>query len=285
MNSTVIVFYSDSKYEYQAKGVIESFLLNQYKLNNNIKLVYYTIGFDSDFSYENLIKVKVDRKENLPRFEFYKPSVILDSLSRFEADNYLYVDVDIIFGKRFSIDKIVNNKNYPLSSQGNWAFPFYFKKINNEEIIYNELSLMEYLGVKERSMEYVYTCIISYNKKCKDILEEWEILCNNEFLLENREKFLPFTDETILNVLLWKLGIKKNFGRLYLNTLNYEPFIYVENNENVSGDPESNYGIFSNDLLRCENSSDILFYHGIKDEVIIDKSLTFLKNKILFGNS
>lgn len=282
MGNSVVVFYSDIKYEYQAKGVIESFLLNQYKTKSEVKLVYYTIDFDSSLEYENLIKIRIDKKENLPRFEFYKPTVLLDSLTRFKADNYLYVDVDIIFGKRFSIDKIINPHDYPLLSQGNWNFPFYFKILNGEKTVYNESSLMNYLKVKERSMGYVYTCIISYNQKCREIFEEWEFLCNDPFLLENREKYLPFPDETVLNVLLWKKGINQNFGRLYLNTLDYDPLVYVEENEGVSGNTSLNYGIFNSDLMRCENSSDILFYHGIKDKETIERCLTFLKDRILF---
>jgi hypothetical protein len=283
MSSTIVVFYSDSKYEYQAKGVIESFLLNQYDSQNNFTLVYYTIDFESNLEYENLIKVRIDKKHNLPKFEFYKPTVLLDSISRFNVDNYLFVDVDIIFGKRFSIDKIVNKREYPMLSQGNWDFPFYwFKDINGKETIFNESSLMDYLGVKERSMGYVYTCIISYNQKCREILEEWENLCNNPSLLQNREKFFPFPDETALNVLLWKKNIKENFGRLYLNTLDYEPLVYVEKNEGISGNPDLNYGVFDSDLMRCENSTNILFYHGIKDKETIEKCLTYIKDRILF---
>jgi hypothetical protein len=279
----IVVFYSDIKYEYQVRGVIESFLLNENIVGLDFKLIYYTIDFDSNFEYKNLEKIRVEKKEHLPRFEFYKPTIILDSLRRFQSNNFLFVDADIIFGRRFSLEKIMNTESYPLLSQGNWDFPFWFERVNENEIIINESSLMENLGVSERSMNYVYACIISYNYRCIEILEEWEKLCNDPILLQEREKFFPFTDETAMNVILWKKNIPRNFGRIYLNTLEFDPFKLVEENEGVSGDPNFNNGLFGNALLRCENSSNVQFYHGMKDGNTIEKCLIFLKEKRIQG--
>lgn len=138
---------------------------------------------------------------------------------------------------------------------------------------------MGYLGVPKRTMNYVYTCIINYNIKCLDIIKEWEDICNDEYLLENRESYFPFPDETPLNVILWKKGITENFGRIYLNTLEFEPLKLVEENENLSGDPSNNFGLEGNPLRRCDNSSNIMMYHGIKDKNVINNSIKYFKYK------
>lgn len=121
MKELIIIFYSDEKYEYQVKGVIESAILN---IKGDYKLVYFTIDFDSQLEYKNLEKVRIERKENLPKFEYYKPSVVKKSIELFGDQNYLFVDTDILFGKRFDLKKFNNNKDYPMLSVGNWDFPY-----------------------------------------------------------------------------------------------------------------------------------------------------------------
>ena len=43
---------------------------------------------------------------------------------------------------------------------------------------------MKYFGVNNRSMNYVYTCMVSLNEKCRDIILEWKSMCENEFLMQ-----------------------------------------------------------------------------------------------------
>jgi hypothetical protein len=108
---------------------------------------------------------------------------------------------------------------------------------------------------------------------------EWKSICDNQYLLSKKKIYFPFPDETAINVVLWKRNAKRNLGRVYLNTLDFEPFEYVEKNDDIKGDPNINYGIMGSDLLRCDNSSDIMFYHGIKDESVLDKVIGYMKEK------
>lgn len=268
-----IIFYSDSKYEYQAKALIESILIN----SKNTQMIYYTIGFESSISHPNLTKriFPIDIKKT--RFEFYKPSILIDAIECF-GGKFLFLDVDIIIGKRFSISKIDHNFDFPMMSCGNWDYPFTSSHENGSITnIGDESELMKYFGVSKRSMNYVYTCVISFNEKCKDILLEWKSMCENEFLLQRRIFYFPLADETPMNIILWKRGIDRNFGRIYLNTLDIEPLKYVEENDNVVGDNNINYGIFGSPLMRCDNSSLILLYHGIKDDDKLSKVINYLK--------
>lgn len=272
-----IVFYSDKNYEYQAKSLIESILIN---CTQHVNLIYYTIGFTSNLYYKNLIKriFPIDVKKT--RFEFYKPSIILDAIDVFGGD-ILFFDTDIIIGRRFDLNRLVHDNEYPLLSFGNWDYPFRTTGfINGEyENFCNEEHLMGYFGVKSRSMNYVYTCMISLNEKCRDIILEWKSMCENEFLLIDEGKYFPFRDETPMNIILWKRGVKNNFGRIFLNTTKFEPFRFIEENENISGDPNINCGIFNNDLMRCDNSSNVMFYHGIKDKKELSKVIEYCNGK------
>ncbi len=272
-----IIFYSDYNYEYQAKALIESILLN---ISEKVQMVYYTIGFESSLEYENLIKVPYEKDLNKKSYEFYKPSIMLDAISKLGGD-FLFLDTDILIGRRFEISKIINNLDIPLFPYGNWDYPFLFDGVDsngNHVNFRNEEALMKYFGVNKRSMNYVYTCVCSFNEKCSNILKEWKSMCEYTFLLEEDTfKYYPFKDETPLNIILWKRGITNNLGRIYLNTVTAEPLIYIEENENIIGDAY-NMGIFENPNMKCENSSDIILYHGIKDKNEINIVLNHMNN-------
>lgn len=258
-----IIFYSDSKYEYQAKSLIESALLN---IKEEFELIYYTIDFESSLDYTNLTTVFYKKDSNMKRFEFYKPAIMLDAISKF-GGNFIFLDTDVIVGRRFKISKFFNDSEIPLFPYGNWDYPFVFDGMNPDgthKNFCNEQVLMEYFGVAQRSMNYIYTCVCSFNDKCVDILLEWKSMCENVYLLQNIEKYYPFKDETPMNVILWKRGIQVNLGRVYLNTIQAYPLVHIEENEGVVGDAY-NMGIFENPNMKCENSSEIMLYHGIKD--------------------
>lgn len=269
-----IVFYSDSNYEYQAKALLESIIAHA----KGIKMYYYTVGFSSSIEHEDLIKVEMPVDETKAKgyrtFEFYKPSVLIEHLNRF-GGKALFLDTDIIVGRRFRIERFDHSEPYPLNATGNWSFPFAFE--NGE--IRNENELMSYFGVNQRSMDYVYSNVISFSDRCMDFLMEWKSICDNQYLLSKRKRFLPFPDETAINIVFWKRGVSRSLGRVYLNTTVYEPFVYIEENDGVVGDPAINYGIMGSDLLRCENSSDIMLYHGIKDASVLERTIRYIKEK------
>lgn len=270
-----IIFYSDANYEYQAKSLVESILMNA---GEDVKMFYYTIGFESSIEHERLTKIEIPIDVSKPTgyrtFEFYKPTILLEHLDRFGGKS-LFLDTDIIVGRRFNINFFENKNDYPLLSNGNWACPFAFEGTSR----YDENALMEYFGVSERSMEYVYSNIISFSERCRDFIMEWKSICDNQYLLSKRKVFFPFPDETAINIVLWKRNATRNLGRVYLNTLEFEPFEYVEENDGIKGDPKINNGIMGSDLLRCDNSSKIMLYHGIKDQNVLDRVIDYMNNK------
>ena len=272
-----IIFFSDLNYEYQAKSLIESILLN---VKDEVQMIYYTIGFESSLDYPNLTKVPYDKDDNKKLFEFYKPTIMLDAISKF-GGKFLFLDTDIIIGRRFNISRVDNNLDIPLFPYGNWDYPFLCsgQDQNGEYTDFsNEEPLMKYFGVSSRSMNYVYTCVFSFNDKCSDILKEWKSMCENTYLLQDIRKYFPFRDETPLNIILWKKGITQNLNRIYFNTIESQSLIYIEENDNIRGDAY-NMGVFGNSNMKCENSSDIMIYHGIKDKSQIDIVINYMKSK------
>jgi len=89
-----IIFYSDYNYEYQAKSLIESIIVN---VKEDVQMIYYTIGFESSLDYPNLIKVPYSKDDSKLLFEFYKPTIMLDAISKF-GGKFLFLDTDIIIG-------------------------------------------------------------------------------------------------------------------------------------------------------------------------------------------
>jgi hypothetical protein len=124
-----ILVYTDSGYEYQAKALIES--LNETG-NSGIQVIYYTVGFNSDIEFPNLIKKRWEINNKHKRFPFYKPEICLDAIYSF-GGNILFLDSDIIISKRFNPDFFLHDFDYPMLSVGNWDLPFFFYRVPPEK--------------------------------------------------------------------------------------------------------------------------------------------------------
>jgi len=316
-----IVFFSDSKYEYQIRGLIKSLDLRNIP---DMLLIYYTVGFDSELERPDLIKKRVELDPAKKKFEFYKPGIVLDAAKNFPGPS-IFLDSDIIVGKRFDPDKMRNDGDVPMLSIGNWdgpfsyhhrdinsAFPVFkigdrvflkgyrdigwinslnyqdesFELINDQGIsitekqtelepmlVFDHYHLMKYFGV-EKIYKYVLTCIISFSDKCQDILLEWKSVAENEYLLQKSHVYFPFPDETPLNVVMWKRNIDVNYGRIFFNTLYSDAAIIVETDDNIA-----DINVQDNPNQFCKNSSDVMLYHGMKDQNEIDRMLNYLEKK------
>ena len=126
-----ILFFTDAKFEYMAKYLIRS--LDIQKVDTDY--LYYTIGFDSTIEHPNLIKKRWETNTNIPRFEYYKPTLLLDALK--DYNNVIFLDSDIIIGRRFDLSKFDHDFDYPLTSYGNWEFPWAINYQDGKEILVN----------------------------------------------------------------------------------------------------------------------------------------------------
>jgi hypothetical protein len=118
-----IVCLSDAKYEYQIEALLRSI---NHVCQTSVRLVYYTVGFESSITYPNLTKVPWPLDARKTRFEFHKPGILLDALRRF-AGHFLYLDSDVLVSSRFSPRLFVHDLEYPLLAPGNWDSPFAYE--------------------------------------------------------------------------------------------------------------------------------------------------------------
>jgi hypothetical protein len=145
-----ILVYTDEKYEYQAKALIESIQIN-YK--GEIPVIYYSIGFDSSIEYANLTKKRWGINKKHQRFPFYKPEICLDALLNFGGD-ILFLDSDILISRRFNPDFFKHDYDYPLLSVGNWDLPFYYDVIDSE-LPFPKFNINDRVLIREKRRAYL----------------------------------------------------------------------------------------------------------------------------------
>jgi autotransporter strand-loop-strand O-heptosyltransferase len=273
----IIYLFSDKKYEYQAHACLKSF---EHKLTDDIKVVYFTVGFDSDITTKNLIKVRVPINLIYPGFTYYKPELALKLMKMFPTESdFLFTDVDVLFTHRMDFKQFVHNYDYPLAIYLTHEFTFKYKKENNEITYATEENLMKYFNLQKRSMRYQGSGFFAFNRNCIDFLKEWTSICKNEYLLEKQEIYFPFTDETAMNICLWKRNATQSLGHIFVNTLKFESIKLIEEsniNHTFLGKNIDDYG---SDTEYVHDFDKIMFYHGIRDVVELEKSLNYLLPK------
>lgn len=327
-----ILIYTDKNYEYQAKGLLDSLVLNGH---GDIDVLYYTVGFDSELDGPNLVKKRWEIDPGLKRFPFYKPGICLDALLSFD-EHILFLDSDVLISRRFNPEFFKHDYDHPMLSIGNWDLPFYYTMVDPSnfnvgdrvlingdkrselsglfpndmdclgnisetlpeensymvlfdgkkeplKLLYSELDnrrindyskLMQYYNIPLITNNYVYSCCISFNRKCEIFIREWKSITENEYLNYFDREYYPIAEETSMNITLWKNGVNRNYGRIFVNTLFFDVVKYVEENINIR-----NTNIFDNPLQKCEDSERVQFYHGMIDQEEINKSINHFKIK------
>jgi len=255
-----IILFSDKNYEAQAIECIKSF---QSKIVDDVKVIYYTINFKSDVKLNNVTPHEYITNKNYYKLNFYKPDLCLLTTQLYADTHYIYIDIDFILSKKVNFDQLKHDEEYPLASYGPVEYPCIYEYVGG--LVYTESLLMKYFNVPQRTMRYVWNCFFVFNNKCIDFLEEWKSMCENEYLLKQKEKIFPSQDETPFNVCLWKRNATKNLGHAFLNTISVSKVKFIE--ENFVRD--FSFG----ECLDCNNfdwetvhdSDHILGYHAFKN--------------------
>lgn len=270
----VLFLYSDKNCEHQAISCIRSLV---HKITDNVKIVYYTVGFDSDFEFKNLHKVRIELKPEYPTFHFYKAELSLLTMDLFPDEYYMFTDTDVVFSRKFNFDMVKHSESYPMASFGPHEFPFMWKQINDNRIIYDEKPLMRYFNVPDRSQRYVWSCFYSFNPNCRDFIEEYISICKNRYLLDRRENYFPFADETAFNVCLWKRGATKNYAFGFVNT---HMLSTVQEVENGASNRHFHNAVdaYGSNWEYVNDPSKVMFYHGFKDKEHMEETVNYLVN-------
>lgn len=263
----LIVIFSDKNLMNMAEALISSL---SYKLSERVKLVYYTVGFDYDTSgHKHLLTKRIEFDDTVDSFWDYKPRICLDAINSFDETDYFFSDIDVLFSRKVDFSSMSYATNYPIASFGPVEFPCIWVSHPNECCVYTEGELAKFLGVEGRTMRYVWACFFYFNRNCKNFFQDVISLLENPDLQKKDGSvscFLPFRDETAMNVLLWKYGAVENFGFGFLNSHKLENILYTEFNHllNYSFGPQ-HLDCNGYDWQFVHDSSKILAYHGIKN--------------------
>ena len=107
----ILILYSDKNCEYQAVSCIRS-LTN--KITPDVKIVYYTIGFKTKFSFKNLQTIQIPYNGLYPRFHYYKAELSLFTMDIFPGEDYAFTDTDVLFSSNFDFSKIKHSESYQM---------------------------------------------------------------------------------------------------------------------------------------------------------------------------
>jgi len=280
----IIFLYSDKNCEYQARACIKSLT---HKMSDGIKIVYYTIGFKSDFEFPNLHKIEYPLKAEYPRFHFYKAELSLLTMTLFPDEYYLFTDTDVLFSRRFHPDKVKHTLSYPMASYGPHEYPYIWSKshtAHGQEIlhVYDEKKMMQYFNVPQRSQRYVWSCVYAFNSHCRDFFEEYTSICKNQYLHKQWAPgapvpdYFPYADETAFNVCLWKRGATQNLGFAFVNTHLPHTVKLVEETKQSNFRLGQNFDEHGADWEYVDNPENVLLYHGFKLQSEIDVTLDYL---------
>lgn len=269
----VFFLYSNKVCEHQAISCIRSL---EDKITDDMKVVYFTIGFISQFSTKNLIKVPIPERD-YPSFHYYKAELSLEVMDMFpDETDFIFSDTDILYSPRIDFKKLVHRHSYPLATFGPHEQPYIWEKFGEELVIYDEKLLMQYLNVPHRTVNYQWSCFYVFNRSCYDFFEEYTSLCKNEYLLKRRKWYYPFHDETSFNVCLWKRNATESLGYVFVNTHNINTVKMVEEAAVKQKRVGENLDDMGADWEYVHDSETVILYHGFKEAITTRETLNYL---------
>jgi hypothetical protein len=233
--------------------------------NEDFKLHYFSINYDSKVIGEKLIYHKINYDKKYNNAFFYKPIVLLKSLMDIDCENFVYLDLDILLTKNFSSDTLfstVNKSKTPLSPNHYWEYPFLFK--NNEEIKMGEKVCK--LKSIERCNQYVQACLIVYNKNHFEFLVDWISLVNDDSVSN-----LSVDDEELYNATLWKYNQTKTLGYICVTngTVNIDNLgcfnsIKLAHEKYELNQFDKSMFTNQNNFYKNFDNKNVMIFHGIK---------------------
>ena len=251
------------------------------------KIIVYGVDCDVPFDYPNLIKKRINPPKHSEYDKWYwKQYACLESLKEEEYEKFIWVDGDVVVN--YNIDKIKDYfskiENYPLSDihiQDEFL-GHYSHKGENMVQLFNE-NLIKLWNI-EFSMPMMHICFYIYNKKCgwwfEEIIEKYLSID-----LKDYSKYFLWNDEGIDNALRWKYGFKNHLPLSNFDTSSYDGDDGFTNQAlnhfykfwNEDG-PQNFNRIYGYQIIPKEKSN-ILYFHGNKDNDISESMINYIKLK------
>ena len=209
-----------------------------------------------------------------------KVDVMLDA--SLNLDEWVYIDSDSVVNK--NIDSIFEHcskiTEFPLATLGPHEYVLIVKP--NGSVVGNpfwredgstdyentlEWPLMKFFGLESNQRSYYRTTnILVGNKKTQSFLSLWKQVKDILPKLVNLEEIVPYHEETIYNVLYWK--INPHHDSLPLSYINVTGASTLEHFFNINLSQDTLFDVF---YRVPKNKKEIKVFHGEKRQSEIDK--------------
>lgn len=197
--------------------------------NNIIQKSYTSIPWKIDLHQNDLYEGDDDGnfyikrgKKDIYKILTERIAIIEDALLN-HADTVVYVDSDSVATE--NIDRIFhmyNGEPYVLATEGIYDWMFYDGRgaceTRDDMTGTTEYNACQLFDV-DQSVRGVYrtTNLFIAGQPALPFIAEWKIMSKHPQVLENREFYAPYHEETLLNVLLWKYNYVDGLPYLYMN--------------------------------------------------------------------
>ena len=265
-----------------------------YVVNSSVKVkgADETIRLDFDVRDGNQF-LNIDGSNYVDRKSYKIYDIITKKVDALEhalenkAKHVVYLDGDSVATN--NIDKLFEyiNINHPMFTQGidevmildGKGNPFVADVPDLSKTL--EHNLCELLGVKQEQhhrfpMGYVQTGYISVIESNLPFIKEWRSLCELPEIKSNPNKYAPFHEETIVNVLLWKYNYNSRMPLVYVNAQNAER---VKETYTSQFNPNQRITRKGPWFAIPPRKEDIATFHGAKDPQEIDKMIETIKQQ------
>lgn len=258
---------------------------------SNLPIYVYMLGSDVKIEGAETIKwgtVKYDTKKNkfIDRKQKYlyevmskRPDVVINCLNNY-AKTVAYVDSDSV-ATRF-IDRIFDlypyNATHPYFVHGIYDWLTLQGKGGAEsyddltETLEHQACLLFNVDQRVRT-SYRQTGYFVAGQWSLDFMNEWKKMCNAIDVKQFPEKYAPYQEETIANVLLWKRKINNGLPYIYVNG----SFNTIDRVAEIGFKGWVNHVEDWFQIPRIEE--ELMFYHGEKDPAIMKQMIDKLSSQ------
>lgn len=197
--------------------------------------------------------------ESWPTGYAYKFKILSCIKALSDYDEIVWIDNDVVVTQR--IDDIWMNEvlNYPLLPK--YRFENFIRWPQPRGDMRNHWELTagkKRVGLNHTDFENIYcqACVMLINRGCESFLrdvlsyfEDFDSIC------------FPYGDETIINLLRWKYGYRRNLGDIFLCSGYFSDIHIIRSMQKI--DNQSYQDIFNPSIVDPEE--DIMYIEGVND--------------------
>ena len=209
-----------------------------------------------------------------------RPAIIADVLDNY-AHTVAYIDSDTVVTQY--IDNIFNyypeNCTHPYFVQGIYDYLFINGRggVETRDELHKSLEYpaCELFGVDQSVRNhYRQTGYFVAGQHSRKWIDEWMWMCNHPAVVKNPQRYAPYHEETLANVLLWKYNIHEGLPLMYRN---YKGEINISDIK-FTGRMEHE----SEWVAIPAKKEELMAFHGEKDTIVMQHLIDQMNKKVLF---